>query len=83
MTIEHIPGKNNVANYLSRIPPFTFSVPPTTCSHALSFIAESKSRDVVVQHWTACGIDADLAVLALYSSLKSGTPVGVVDCSFC
>ena len=83
MTIEHIPGKKNVADHLSRIPPFTPSVPPTTCSHALSLIADSESRDVVVQHCTARGIDADLAVLALYSSLKSGTPVGVVDCSFC
>ena len=62
MIMEHIPGNNNVADYLSRIPPFTPSVPPTTCSRALSLIADSESCNIVVQHCTACGIDADLAV---------------------
>ena len=83
MIIEHIPGKTNVANYLSRIPPFHPTIPSTTVSHALSLIVEPQSRDVVVQFCLDHGVGADVAVLALYSSLKSGTPVQALDCSYC
>ena len=83
MTIEHNPGKTNVVDYLSRIPVFNPTVSPATLSHTLSLIADPESRDVAVQYCLDRGIDADVAIQALYSSLKSGTPVCSIDCSFC
>lgn len=80
LNIIHIPGKTNVADYLSRIP---VQENAGNKDEYTTYLAVPSTKDVVIKLCSKYNIDHNKAILALHSALTSRVPVSHITCKYC